>query len=56
MLQLVHILIILFVSLVSYVFFSRPTIVNTQMENFDSHDINYHNGDDYNIINQDNDI
>lgn len=49
MLGLIHIIIIAAVSIICYYIFFRSTVINNKTENFNSDNINYHQGNDYNV-------
>ena len=53
MLGLNHIIIIAAVSLICYFIFFRKNIINKKIENFNSDNINYHQGNDYNVVSYD---
>ncbi len=50
MLELIHILIIVAVSIMCYMLFFKQKIINDKVENFNSENINLHSGDDYNVV------
>ena len=49
MLEFIHVLIIFVISVLGYIFFLKPQIINIKLEKFNSDNINVHSGDDYNI-------
>jgi hypothetical protein len=50
MLGLIHIVIILAVSVLCYFIFYRTNIINNKKENFSSNHVNFHQGNDYNVV------
>ncbi len=50
MLEFKHIIIIAVVSIICGFIFFRKKIINTKKENFTSDNINYHHGNDYNVV------
>ncbi len=54
MLGIIHLIIIAVVGILCYLLLFKPTVVNNKRENFNSDHIDYHKGNDYNIINDNN--
>ncbi len=50
MLTAIHLLIIILISISAYFVFCKNIIITDEIEKFSSHDINFHKGDDYNIV------